>query len=136
MGLRKRFRDFRDWCPQPPDRLPSKLKRYSMPIAAAASVTLILSVSLFVFSSSFMPSASIVPLSVCLLQQLPRLIWNYISSGRVSRRLLLSATSFTSALGMVMFMLCNATKALNCGTAAVVLLPLQTEWLRRHRLFR
>ncbi len=51
MKLRKRFRD---WCPQPPDRLPTKLKRYSMPIVAIATVTLILSVSFFVFSSSLM----------------------------------------------------------------------------------
>ncbi len=38
MGLRKRFRDFRDWCPQPPDYQPSKLKRYSVPIAAVFTV--------------------------------------------------------------------------------------------------
>jgi hypothetical protein len=62
MGLRKRFRDFRDWCPQPPDRLPTKIKRYSMPIAAVFTVTLIFSVSFFVFSSSVMshPSLPIV----------------------------------------------------------------------------
>jgi hypothetical protein len=29
MGLRQRFRDFRDWCPQPPNPVSSKLKRYS-----------------------------------------------------------------------------------------------------------
>ena len=50
MGLRKRFRDFRNWCPQPPDRLPSKLKRYSMPIAAIVTASIILSVSFFAFS--------------------------------------------------------------------------------------
>ena len=54
MGLRESFRDFRDWCPQPPDRLPTKLKRYSMPIAAVLTATLILSMSFFVFSSSLM----------------------------------------------------------------------------------
>ena len=52
MGLRKRFRDFRDWCSLPPDRLPSKLKRYSMPIAAVVSMTIILSVSFFSISST------------------------------------------------------------------------------------
>jgi hypothetical protein len=56
MGLRKRFRDFRDWCLQPPDRMPSRLKRYSMPIVAALSVTLILSVSFFVLSSNVLSS--------------------------------------------------------------------------------
>jgi hypothetical protein len=32
MGLRRRFREFRDWCPQPPNPLSSKLKRYSAPL--------------------------------------------------------------------------------------------------------
>ena len=84
MDIRKRFRDFRDWCPQPPDRLPTKLKRYSMPIAAAASVTLILSVSLFVFSSSLMPSAPIVPLVnevTSTPSTLPSLEWNKTYAG-------------------------------------------------------
>ena len=49
MGIRKRLKDFRDWCPQPPDRLPTKLKRYSVPIAAVVTATLILSVSFFAF---------------------------------------------------------------------------------------
>lgn len=31
MGLRKRFSDFRYWCPQPPNSFASKLKRYSAP---------------------------------------------------------------------------------------------------------
>jgi hypothetical protein len=31
-GLRKRFKDFRGWCPQPPNPLASKLKRYSAPL--------------------------------------------------------------------------------------------------------
>ena len=65
MGLRKRFRDFRDWCPEPPDRFPAKLKRYSMPIVAVVTVTLILSMSFFVFSSSLIsnPTVPIVPLA-------------------------------------------------------------------------
>ena len=77
MGLRKRFRNFRDWCPQSPDRLPTKLKRYSMPIAAVVTATLILSVSLFVFSSSLMPSAPIVPIVNVPVSATPKLLWEH-----------------------------------------------------------
>ncbi|MGA2385326.1 MAG: hypothetical protein ABSG33_02200 [Candidatus Bathyarchaeia archaeon] len=31
MGLRQRFRAFKNWCPQPPNPVSSKLKRYSAP---------------------------------------------------------------------------------------------------------
>ncbi len=51
MGILKKLRN---WCPQPPDRLPSKLKRYSMPIAAVVTVSLIFSISFFVFSSTYL----------------------------------------------------------------------------------
>ena len=58
LGLRKR-----DWCPQPPDRLPTKLKRYSIPIAAVFTATIILSVSFFSFSiMSDHPAVPIAPL--------------------------------------------------------------------------
>ncbi len=77
MSLRKRFRDFRDWCPQPPDRLPTKLKRYSMPIAAVVTATLILSVTFLAFSSSLMPSAPIVPLVNAPVSATPTLLWKY-----------------------------------------------------------
>jgi outer membrane protein assembly factor BamB len=80
MGVRKRIRKFRDWCPQPPDRLPTKLKRYSIPIAAVVTATLILSVSLFVFSSSLMPSAPIVPLVNAPVSATPTLLWKYTTS--------------------------------------------------------
>lgn len=40
MGLRKRLKDFKDWCPQPHSPLPSKLKRYSAPIAIVLTITL------------------------------------------------------------------------------------------------
>lgn len=80
MGLRERFRDFRDWCPQPPDRLPSKLKRYSVPIAAVVTATLILSVSFLVFSSSLMPSAPIVPLVNAPVSATPTLLWKHTIS--------------------------------------------------------
>ena len=53
MGLRKRFRDFRVWCPQPPDRFPAKLKHYSAPIAIVLAATLV-SVSVFAVSSNLL----------------------------------------------------------------------------------
>ena len=73
MDIHKRFRDFRDWCPQPSNRLPSKLKRYSVPIAAVLTATLILSVSFFVFSSSLIsnPSLPIMPLGHSSLPIVP-----------------------------------------------------------------
>jgi len=83
MGLRKRLRDFRDWCPQPPGRLPTKLKRYSMPIAAAVMATLILSVSFFVFSSSLISSVPIVPLVNVQSSTTPAVLWNYSTGGEV-----------------------------------------------------
>src|ERR1700690_3063230 len=65
MSIRKLIKNFRNWCPQPPTSLPTKLKRYSMPIAAVITATLIFSVSFSVFSSSIMshPSAPIVPVA-------------------------------------------------------------------------
>ncbi len=79
MGVRKRFRDFKDWCPQPPDRLPTKLKRYSMPIAAVVTATLILSVSFLVFSSSLLsnPYAPIEPIANVPASAAPPLLWKY-----------------------------------------------------------
>lgn len=65
MGVRKKIKDFRDWCPQPPDHLPAKLKRYSIPIAAVFTMTVIFSLSFFVFSSGLMshPIVPVVPLA-------------------------------------------------------------------------
>lgn len=82
MGVRKRLKDFRDWCPQPSDRLPSKLKRYSIPIAAVVTLTLVLSVSFFVFSSSLMshPLLPIVPLANVPASTTPTLLWNYTTN--------------------------------------------------------
>jgi len=63
LGLRERLRDFMYWCPQPPDRLPAKLKHYSMPIAAVLTATIIISASFFIFSSSMIPrTALLLPL--------------------------------------------------------------------------
>jgi len=82
MGLRKKFRDFRDWCPQPSDRLSTKLKRYSMPIAAVITTTLILSVSFFAFSSSITshPLLPIAPIFNAPASATPTLLWKYNTS--------------------------------------------------------
>ena len=60
--MHKRFRDFRDWCPQPPDRLPSRLKQYSVPITILLTVTLFAaSFSIFYSGSMFHPSIPLAP---------------------------------------------------------------------------
>ena len=86
MGVRRKFNDFRNWCPQPPRRLPTKLKRYSMPITAMLTVTIIFTVSFLVFSSSLIsfPSAPIVSLVNVPSSTTPMLLWNYTTGGRVS----------------------------------------------------
>jgi len=62
MGLRKRFRDFRNWCPQPPNPLSSKLKQYSVPIAILLTITLFTaSFSIFYSVGVFRPSVPQVP---------------------------------------------------------------------------
>jgi len=53
MGVRKRIRDFKDWCPQAPGLLPTKLKSYSAPIAVVLAATLIFGFSFSLFSSQF-----------------------------------------------------------------------------------
>lgn len=35
MGLRKRFRNFKDWCPQPRRQIPMSFKAFSMPLLAS-----------------------------------------------------------------------------------------------------
>ena len=62
MGLRKRFKDFRDWCPQPPNRLPTKLKRYSIPIVAVLTAALIFSASFSIYSSNIFSRVPLMPL--------------------------------------------------------------------------
>jgi hypothetical protein len=49
LSLNKKFREFKDWCPEPPSRFPTKLKHYSIPIVAIITVTLIFSASLSIF---------------------------------------------------------------------------------------
>ena len=62
MGIRKRFKDFRNWCPQPPNPLPTKLKQYTVPIAILLTATLLAaSFSIFYSSSMFHPSIPLAP---------------------------------------------------------------------------
>jgi hypothetical protein len=61
MGLRKKFRN---WCPQPPTSLPSKLKRHSVPIAAVFSIALIFSVSFAIYTMQVMSHPIMVPVSI------------------------------------------------------------------------
>lgn len=82
MGLRRRFRDFRDWCPQPPNPLPTNLKRYSATIAVVLAVT-VLSAALFTVSSSYLLGSSvktlpILPLSAQKTSASPNIaqLWN------------------------------------------------------------
>ena len=64
MGIRKRIKDFRNWCPQTPDRLPTKLKSYSAPIAVVLAATLIFGVSFSLLSSQFIFSHSVPQIPV------------------------------------------------------------------------
>ena len=49
MSIRKKIKDLIDYCPQPPTPLTARLKRHSLPIAAAVTVTLVLSVTFSIF---------------------------------------------------------------------------------------
>jgi parallel beta-helix repeat protein len=67
MGIRKRLKDFRNWCPHPPNPLPSRLKRYSAPIAVLLMVSLF-AVTFSVFSSMYLfnrpaPLVPVVPIN-------------------------------------------------------------------------
>ena len=64
MSLRKRFRDFRGWCPQPAGRLNTKVVRHSMPIAVMLTTALILSTSLFAFSSGVLSISAVSAVSL------------------------------------------------------------------------
>jgi outer membrane protein assembly factor BamB len=92
MGLRKRLRDFRNWCPQPSNPLPTKLKQYSVPIAVLLTVTLLAaSFSIFYSSIPFAaadwpmfhgdPSRNGVGTGSPVLT--PTLLWNYTTGGGV-----------------------------------------------------
>jgi hypothetical protein len=63
MGIRKRLKDFRNWCPQPPNPLPTKLKQYTVPIAILLTATLLAaSFSIFYSVGVFNPSVPTVPI--------------------------------------------------------------------------
>jgi len=92
MGLRKRLRDFRNWCPQPSNPLPTTLKQYSAPIAILLTVTLLAaSFSIFYSSLPFAaadwpmfhgdPSRNGVGTGSPVLT--PTLLWNYTTGGGV-----------------------------------------------------
>ena len=53
MGMRKRIKEIKNWCPQQPDRLPTKLKTYSTPIVVVLATTLIFGISFTLLSSQF-----------------------------------------------------------------------------------
>ena len=84
MGMRKRLKDFRDWCPQPPDRLPTQLRRYYVPIAAIVTASIILSVSFFAFSGLMSNmSVPVIPLVNVGSSTNPTLLWNYTTGNLV-----------------------------------------------------
>jgi len=59
MGIRKRLKDFKDWCPQPPSRLPIKLRSHTVPIAVVCAAALVLGVFFMLPSSHLLPSQPI-----------------------------------------------------------------------------
>lgn len=84
MGLRKSLKSFRDWCPQPPDRLPTQLKKHYVPIAAIVTASIILSVSLFAFSGLMSNTpVPVVPLTYLGSSTNPTLLWNYTTGDLV-----------------------------------------------------
>ena len=61
--MHKRLKDFRDWCPQPPNPLPTKLKQYTVPIAIMLTATLLAaSFSIFYSVGVFNPSVPTIPI--------------------------------------------------------------------------
>jgi len=64
MGLRRRFREFRDWCSQAPNSICTKLKHYTVPAVIIIAATL-LSTSFLVVSSSYLfGSSAVKPASI------------------------------------------------------------------------
>jgi len=56
MGIGKRFKD---WCPQPPNRLPTRIRSYSVPIAIALAAALIFGMSYSLIASQSAMSQSL-----------------------------------------------------------------------------
>jgi outer membrane protein assembly factor BamB len=88
MSIRKLIRNFRNWCPQPPTPLPTKIKRYSMPIAAIVTATIIFSISFSIFSLSLVSHSSvpIIPLAIAPSSTTSTPLWNYTTGSLVSSR--------------------------------------------------
>ena len=81
MNLLKKLRRF---CPQPPGRLPTQLKRYYVPIAAIVTASIILSVSFFAFSGLMSNmSVPVIPLVNVGSSTNPTLLWNYTTGDLV-----------------------------------------------------
>lgn len=84
MGLKKRFRNFRVWCPQPRDRTHSKFKRYSFPVAVVLLGILVLPTSLLIFSTDFPhPAPPLISVTTGLeaTSSAPALSWNRTYDG-------------------------------------------------------
>ena len=80
-NLVKKLRTF---CPQPPDRLPTQLRRYYVPIAAIVTASIILSVSFFAFSGLMSNmSVPVIPLVNVGSSTNPTLLWNYTTGNLV-----------------------------------------------------
>ena len=74
----------RRFCPQPPDRSPTQLRRYYVPIAAIVTASIILSVSFFAFSGLMSNmSVPVIPLVNVGSSTNPTLLWNYTTDDLV-----------------------------------------------------
>ncbi|MGD6851832.1 MAG: hypothetical protein ACQCN6_07225 [Candidatus Bathyarchaeia archaeon] len=62
MSIKKLIKNFRSWCPQPQIPLTTRLKRHSLPIAAAVTATLVLSVTFSIFYLGLASYASPPPI--------------------------------------------------------------------------
>jgi hypothetical protein len=62
MSIRKKIKNLIGYCPQPPMPLTTRLKRHSLPIAAAVTVTLVLSVTFSIFYSGLVSYKSPPPI--------------------------------------------------------------------------
>ncbi len=63
MSIRKKTRGIIDYCPQPPMPLTIRLKRHSLPIAAAVAAMLVLSVTFSIFYSGLATHTSPPPIT-------------------------------------------------------------------------
>ena len=108
MVLHSKPRNFRDWCPQPPDRLPNRLKRYSVPIAAIVTASIVL--SFFVFSSGLMSNMSVLVIASVNVGSStnPTLLWSYTTGGAVSTPSVVGGTVYVGSSDQKVYAL-NAT---------------------------